>query len=141
MITREAVEKFLTEKGISFDVIENTHPFTKEPIFCLEVRKTGHSLGIEFDDEVTIFFAEWHAHYINTDSMEKCFYQNLGDIIENRACATTSYVDSIDDDNWCCCSLPNAKDITPKYLKEEYGEGKIITCNFYDDTLDQVYYT
>ena len=92
-------------------------------------REYGDSLWLQIDEEFTIFFGDWHAHYSDDEEEYQLFLDDLLGILENRKFTACAYREG----RWCGSMLSEAEVPNESDLRNEFfGEDKVIECNYWD---------
>lgn len=91
----------------------------------------GEELWIELSTEFSIFFGDWHAHYSACDA----FLDDLTGILESKKCTVCAYRN----DRWCGSCLSESETPDEAAFREEYGDDKIIKCNYWDQNKNIVF--
>lgn len=122
------------------------------PDICLSAYDDGYALDIPenngrkrlsifLGEELTLSFADWHEHYSFTGqpyrlSLED-FYACLSGLLNNELAAVCAYDISGPAPRWCGSSIIRAEDANEKYLRGEFGGGRLIVCSFWDPALNR----
>lgn len=95
----------------------------------------SEELWIEISTEFSIFFGDWHAHYFGSVEEYDVFITDLLGILENRKFTICAYKN----DEWCGSRLSESKTPNEVTIREEYGNDKVIKCNYWDKTKNIIF--
>ncbi|MBE6875807.1 MAG: hypothetical protein E7496_03645 [Ruminococcus sp.] len=99
------------------------------------VNSSGEELWIDFEDyQITIFFGDWHCHYLSELDEYQCFLEDLFDILENKKYIICHYHG--DNGAGSCLSENAVPDETE--LRNDY-KGQKIVCSFWDNSKNITY--
>ena len=114
-----------------------------EQEYYLEIpRKDGEVLlWIALDaEELSLGFADWHNHYTIADgdaSLISAFYADLNALLSNRAGVACAFANN--EGHWCGSMLIQAENVNEEFLREEFGDNKVVRCSFWDAQNDRCY--
>lgn len=96
----------------------------------------GEELWIQIDDaETSLFFGDWHTHYVAFPEAYAHFIDDLSEILSNRKCTICSYAQDLPR----CSMLSDTVSPDIADLREEFGADKTIRLHFWDSSRDIVY--
>lgn len=95
----------------------------------------GEELWIAIDEEFTVFFGDWHAHYSDNIKAYEAFITDLFGILENKKFIVCAYKN----DKWCGSFLSGSETPDEDELREVYGKDKVIRCRYWDSTRNVVF--
>ena len=95
----------------------------------------GEELWIVIDTEFSIFFGDWHAHYFAYEDEYRLFLDDLFGILESRRFTVCAYRGV----QWCGSTLSHHETPDESELRKEYGEDKIIKCNYWNQSKNVVF--
>lgn len=127
----------MTDKILSF--IEEYHPqivgWEEDFAEIKLVNTSGEELWIQIDEEISLFFGDWHTHYVAFPEAYPYFIDDLSGILSSRKCTVCSY----QNDFPCCSMLSDTASPDIADLQEEFGTDKTIRLHFWDASRDIVY--
>ena len=117
--------------------------------------RANHAIEIDIEEEISLFFANWHCHYDYDDGAQYHeFYDDLFKIILNQSCSAAAFdedgsndPDDPDDDDliWRASALldaavlPEDDDKAIEFLKTKFGDAAIVRCDFWDARKSRIF--
>ena len=109
---------------------------------CVWGKDKKNLLEIYLEDEISMFFSEWHSHYNLEENLELhindlCdFYYELSSILYNEICVAYYLNEKI---KCVTSSLIDKNEANEEYLRDIFGKKKKICCVFWDSKDDKVF--
>lgn len=141
--SREVVEQVLAYMMKLFP--DTTYEIDNDGEYWIKSPKNehGHCINVWIDHEVTLGFADWHAHYsynpseLYMNNMD-IFYSHLNALVNNEMCAVDSYYKEDGDEYWGGSTLLSEDQLTEENLYSEFGVKKVV-CSFWDASKDRTF--
>ena len=142
IITIEEIQEIIDSRKFESKVDEGFDQQEQVWFTHMQVFNGNSKLILDLANEYTIFFGDWHGHYLpdSKDSMRE-FRETLEDLLDSKICSVGRFRDVDGVENWCGSSIGFRDYLDREYFRREYGDDKIIRCKFFDETLNQTFMT
>lgn len=107
---------------------DNEYSYLEENELSIRIPNpyVSHAIFINLQSKISLFFANWHAHYCYDETDYAEFCETLAAILNNTLCSASVFLGEGEECKWNCGVLAEKSDVENKPPEEAFAGNRIM---------------